>query len=93
MMSMLFFADPPHQSNRHPLSLQQQVTDTKYTADVRSMFKEGKEVVGRRPAVIISNGAANFHNAYNKEFFMLKKPRTKHIPHVRLQGDHENKME
>jgi hypothetical protein len=72
----------------------QQVADTKYTADVRPMFKEGKEVVGRRPSVIISDGAANFHNAYNKEFFTLKKPRTRHIAHVRLQGDHDNnKME
>jgi hypothetical protein len=71
----------------------QQVADTKYTADVRPMFKEGKEVVGRRPAVIISDGAANFHNAYNKEFFMLKKLRTSHIVQVRLQGDHDNKME
>jgi len=72
----------------------QQVADTKYTADVRPTFKEGKEVVGRRPAVIISDGAANFHNAYNKEFFTLIKPRTRHIAHVRLQGDHDNnKME
>jgi putative transposase len=41
-----------------------------------------------------SGGAPNFHIAYNKEFFTLKKPRTRHIAHVRLQGDHNNnKME
>jgi putative transposase len=72
----------------------QQVADTKYTADVRPLFKEGKEVTGKRPAVIISDGAPNFHTAYNKEFFTARKPRTRHIAHVRLQGDHNNnKME
>jgi transposase-like protein len=72
----------------------QQVADTKYTADVRPLFKEGKEIVGNRPAVIISDGAPNFHDAYNKEFFTLKNPRTRHISHIRLQGDHNNnKME
>jgi putative transposase len=51
----------------------QQVADTKYTADVRPMIKEGKEVVGRRPAVIISDGAANFHNAFTIRSFSCSK--------------------
>jgi hypothetical protein len=72
----------------------QQVADTKYTADVRPLFREGKEIVGKRPAVIISDGAPNFHDAYNKEFDTMKKLRTRHISHIRLQGDHNNnKME
>jgi putative transposase len=72
----------------------QQIADTKYTADVRPLFREGKEIVGNRPAVIISDGAPNFHDAYNKEFYTMKKPRTRHISHIRLQGDHNNnKME
>jgi len=72
----------------------QQVADTKYTADVRPLFKEGKEIVGKRPAVLISDGAPNFHTAFNKEFFTKKNPRTRHIAHIRLQGDHNNnKME
>jgi transposase-like protein len=72
----------------------QQVADTKYTADVQPLFREGKEIVGKRPAVIISDGAPNFHDAYKKEFYTLKNPKTRHISHVRLQGDHNNnKME
>jgi len=72
----------------------QQVADTKYTADVQPLFKEGKEVTGKRPAVIISDGAPNFHTAYNKEFYTRRNPRTRHIAHIRLQGDHNNnKME
>ena len=47
-----------------------------------------------RLAVIISDSAPNFHDAYSKEYFTLKNPTTRHIAHVRLQGDHNNnKME
>ncbi len=72
----------------------QQVADTKYTADVRPLFREGKEIVGKRPAVLISDGAHNFHTAFNKEFYTNKNPKTRHISYIRLQGDHNNnKME
>lgn len=72
----------------------QQVADTKYTADVQPVFKEAKQIANRRPAVIISDGAPNFHTAYNKEFFTIKNPRTKHIKHILFKGDHNNnKME
>jgi len=72
----------------------QQVADKKNTSDIQPLFKEGKKVAGKSPAVLISDGARNFHDAYNKEFFTLKSPRTKHIQHIRLQGDnHNNKME
>jgi putative transposase len=43
---------------------------------------------------VITDGAANFHDAFKKEFYTLKDPRTRHISHIRLQGDHNNnKME
>jgi hypothetical protein len=43
---------------------------------------------------VITDGAANFSDAFKKEFFTLKDPRTRHIAHIRLQGDHNNnKME
>ncbi len=72
----------------------QQVADTKYTADVRPLFQKGKEVAGTRPNTLISDGAPNFHEAYNKEFYTNKKPQTRHISHIRFQGDHNNnKME
>lgn len=42
---------------------------------------------------MITDGAANFHDAFKKEFFTIN-PRTRHISHIRLQGDHNNdKME
>ena len=72
----------------------QQVGNTKYTEDVEPLLKRGKKLTGKRPLSFISDGAKNFHQAYKKEFFTISNPRTKHISHIRLQGDHNNnKME
>ena len=55
---------------------------------------KGKEVAGTRPNTLISDGAPNFHTAFNRELYTNKWPRTRHINHIRLQGDHNNnKME
>jgi putative transposase len=72
----------------------QQVADTKYASNVRPLLQKGKELAGKRPNTFITDGAANFHDAFNKEFLTLSSPRTRHISHIRLQGDHNNnKME
>ena len=72
----------------------QQVADTKYTANINPLFKHGKEVTGKRPNTLISDGAPNFNDAFKKEFFAISNPRTRHIKHIRFQGDHNNnKME
>jgi hypothetical protein len=73
----------------------QEVADTKYTADVRPLFQLAKAVAGKTPKTLVSDGAANFHEAYNKEFHTMKlETRTEHIRHIRLQGDYNNnKME
>jgi transposase-like protein len=71
-----------------------QVADTKYTSNVRPLLQKGKELAGKRPNTFITDGAPNFHDAFNKEFFTINNPRTRHISHIRLQGDHNNnKME
>jgi putative transposase len=72
----------------------QQVADTKNTADITPLFSKGKEVAGTRPNTLISDGAPNFHTAFNRELYTNKWPRSRHINHIRLQGDHNNnKME
>ncbi len=73
----------------------QEVAETKYTADVRPLFQLAKAVAGKAPKTLVSDGAANFHEAYNKEFRTSRlETRTEHIRHVRLQGDYNNnKME
>ncbi len=73
----------------------QEVAETKYTADVRPLFQLAKQVAGKAPKTLVSDGAANFHEAYNHEFRTLKvETRTEHIRHIRLAGDYNNnKME
>jgi transposase-like protein len=72
----------------------QQVADSKYTEDVRPLFQQGKDVAGKKPDILISDGAPNFHEAYLKEYWSKVAPRTNHIRHIHLQGDHNNnKME
>ena len=73
----------------------QEVAETKYTADVRPLFQLAKQIAGKTPRTLVSDGAANFHEAYNKEFRTMKlETRTEHIRHIRLAGDYNNnKME
>lgn len=72
----------------------QQVADNKFTQDVRPMFRRAKELAGKRPLTLISDGAHNFAEACKKEYYTMKKPHTKHISHVHMSGDmNNNKME
>ncbi|MGA7370583.1 MAG: DDE-type integrase/transposase/recombinase [Nitrososphaeraceae archaeon] len=72
----------------------QQVSATKFTADVRPLFRKAKEIAGKRPNILISDGAHNFNQAFKDEFFTRRNPRSRRVRHIRLQGDHNNnKME
>lgn len=71
-----------------------QVSDTKYTEDVRPMFQQGKEITKTKPLVLITDGAKNFQDGFNKEFRTLKDPRPIHVRHIHIKGDmNNNKME
>ena len=73
----------------------QEVADTKYTADVRPLLELGKVVAGKKPKTFITDGAANFHEAYLKEFHTTRdETDMEHIRHIRLAGDcNNNRME
>jgi putative transposase len=50
-----------------------------------------KAIAGKTPKTLVSDGAANFHEAYLKEFHTMSKATdTEHIRHIRLAGDHNN---
>jgi transposase-like protein len=40
------------------------------------LFQEGKEVTGKRPLTLITDGLKAYHLAYKREFFTQKDPRT-----------------
>jgi putative transposase len=72
----------------------QQAADTKYTSNIQPLFKDAKLITDKRPNTLITDGPADFHDAFKKEFLTINSPRTRHISHIRLQGDHNNnKME
>jgi transposase-like protein len=73
----------------------QEVADTKYTADLRPLFQLGKQIAEKSPKTLITDGAPNFREAYEKEFYTRKlATRTEHIREIALDGvRHNNKME
>jgi putative transposase len=73
----------------------QQIADNKGTSDVRPMFREARQIAGKKPKTLISDGAYNFKIANRKEYCtQIKANTTEHIRHIRIQGDHNNnKME
>jgi hypothetical protein len=73
----------------------QEVADTKFTADLRPLFKLGKAIADKQPKTLITDGAPNFHEAYEKEFYTQRlETRTEHIRDIRFDVTvHNNKME
>jgi len=73
----------------------QEVAETKFTADLRPLFQLGKAIAGKQPKTLITDGAPNFHEAYEQEFWTQKAAtRTEHIREIRMAGKiHNNKME
>jgi len=72
----------------------QEVADTKEKHDARNLLRVSKELMGKKPMTFITDGLPSYHDAYKKEFWTLKGPRTEHVRHIKLRGDiHNNKME
>jgi transposase-like protein len=73
----------------------QEVADTKYTADLRPLFQKGKKFADKNPKTLITDGAPNFHEAFQDEFYTNKLAnRPEHIRDIRMDGTvHNNKME
>jgi len=73
----------------------QEIADSKYSHDARTLFRAGVKVAGKKPMTLITDGLPAYHDAYKKEFWTMKKEtRTQHIRHITIRGDHNNnKME
>lgn len=72
----------------------QEVADTKHTHDASRLFRLGKEATGKKPLTIITDGLPAYHDAYKREFYTNYNPKTVHVNHITIKGDHNNnKME
>ena len=68
------------------------IANTKGTENVTPMFREAMMIAGKIPTTLISDGAANFHEAwelnYKAKNFLWKD--TEHIRHIHMKGDRNN---
>lgn len=72
----------------------QEVADTKYVHDARNLFRRSKEIAGKKPLTLITDGAQNYRDAFRREFYTNHKPQSVHIRDIRMSGHiHNNKME
>lgn len=72
----------------------QELAESKYKDDARALFEMGKKATGKKPMTIITDGLPAYHDAYKKEFWTQRNPRTEHINAIKLSGDmNNNKMD
>ncbi len=72
-----------------------QVADSKYHVQVHDLFHQGREIAGKAPFHIITDGAPNFHAGIERESWREKKQLAlAHEQDIRFDGQiHNNKME
>jgi putative transposase len=75
----------------------QEVADTKYKHDAQSLFHEGKELMGKTPNILITDGLPAYHDAFKREFRINTLPKSRHINAIKITGHksdaNNNKME
>jgi len=76
-----------------------EVAGDKFTAEATDyashLFQQGKEVAGKKPLTLITDGLHAYHLAYKQQFYSNRKPQTKHVRHVTWKkgGEDNRKME
>jgi len=72
----------------------QEVADTKHQHDAQGLLRKARQVAGKKPMTLITDGLPTYHLAYMREYWTWKKPRTEHVSTIRIHGDkNNNKME
>jgi len=69
------------------------ITEKREIKDAREIFALAKgSAKEEKPDSVMTDGLPAYRDAFNKEFFTLKKPRTEHISHITLAGDMNNNL-
>jgi putative transposase len=72
----------------------QEVAETKYTHDARSLLRVANQIAGKKPLTLITDGSHAYSEAFMKQYWQQEPPKPEHIRHIRIQGDlNNNKME
>jgi transposase-like protein len=61
-------------------------------SDAREPLRKAREVAGKKPSVIISDGLQSYQQAVRSEYFTLRNPRTKHIREIRFTDKANNNL-
>jgi len=71
----------------------QDVADTNYMHDAQNLFQKGKQIMNKKPPILIIDGLRSYHDTFNNEFYSNIKPSTEYVD-VSKSGDMiDNKME
>lgn len=70
----------------------QEVADTKYTHNVRTLLKTGREFAKKTPLVFTTDGLHSYHEAFNREFYHNTGKLTEHVRHISIKGDKNNNL-
>lgn len=57
----------------------QEVADSKDKHDARGLFQEAKDIAGKRPETMITDGLPSYHDAFNKVFYQRSNPMSQHV--------------
>ncbi len=72
----------------------QEVAETKYKHDARTLLQMGKKLMGKTPVLFITDGLPAYRDAFKREYFTMKKPQPIHVRQITIRGEHNNnKME
>lgn len=72
--------------------LASQISEKREVEDARKVFQEAKARGKTKPSTMITDGLQSYVKAFNKEFFTLKNPRTKHIRKPRFVDETNNNI-
>ena len=53
----------------------QEVAEGKFTHDARHLFQMSREVAGKQPKILVTDGLNSYHDAYMKEYWTQNKDR------------------
>ncbi len=68
------------------------IAETREAQDAKRTFRKSKEVTGKKPRLVVTDGLQGYHSAFNSEFYDHRQS-VKHIANVALQSGLNNSIE
>jgi len=62
------------------------VSESRETSDARMAFTKAKKMAKEKPEVVLTDGLHLYFEAFKKEFFTLRNPRTRHVAKAGIRG-------